>query len=142
MKDRVKLRPEDSAFAVKAYSRHPEGSAMNLSTLAIYDDDTRVHEAAPWSEILDRLAVAGFITVSDVAYWSVDPTTGPIEVGIFSLTPLGREHAQEQLKSRLARTWSQRFHGVNWTTWGGVSAVIAAVASIIAIVLAWLALIK
>ena len=113
---------------------------MNLSTLALYEDDAKAHDYAPWADILERLRAAGFVTVSHTAEWLIDPAYGPIDVGIFSLTPLGRDAAQSYYKKRIERSLWERFHGLNWTTWGGISAVVAMVASIISVILSYWAL--
>jgi hypothetical protein len=136
----VKILSQDTEFLTKAYAMHPEGSSMNLSTLAVYDDDAVMHNAASWQDTLESLEHAGYLTVRHTAQWNVDPTQGPIDVGIFTLTPLGRDEAQAYFRSRLHKTFRQRFHSFNWTTWGGVSAVVAAIASIVAVVLSYLAL--
>ena len=95
-----------------------------------------------YERVFDLLIRRGYITADDRFELKVMPGEYPIrsvnDTGV-TITELGKRAAVETQLSREPKTVLQRLHSLNWATWGGLAAIIAAAASSIAAYFAYLA---
>jgi len=136
----VKLQSEDAKFLIDAYLIDPKLERGNLSSVAVWGGDGTDHPSELIGQIMKRLFNAGYAVFSHSAVWNIGNPPGDKEVIIFGLTPIGQSKAQDLLEKRIYRSFCEKFHRINSATWGGLAAIVAAVASISGAVFSYMAL--